>query len=212
MKLLYIKKLDSTHIYIKEYVLKNQIKDNICIYSNNQENGIASRNNKWIGEEGNLFFSFIIIKKYLPIDLPLQSASIYFSYILKMTLKQLGSNAILKWPNDFYIKNDKIGGTITNMTQEYLLCGIGINLKSNTSFNGYLDIDIINSEFLLKKYFSNLEKYPSWKQIFSNYKIEFYKNKKYFTNINNELTSLDDVIINDDGSLQINYKKVFSLR
>lgn len=212
MKLLYIKKLDSTHIYIKEYVLKNQIKDNICIYSNNQENGIASRNNKWIGEEGNLFFSFIIIKKYLPIDLPLQSASIYFSYILKMTLKQLGSSAILKWPNDFYIKNDKIGGTITNMTQEYLLCGIGINLKSNTSFNGYLDIDIINSEFLLKKYFSNLEKYPSWKQIFSNYKIEFYKNKKYFTNINNELTSLDDVIINDDGSLQINYKKVFSLR
>ena len=36
---------------------------------------------------------------------------------------------MIKWPNDFYIDDKKIGGTITNLSGKYVYCGIGTNLK-----------------------------------------------------------------------------------
>jgi BirA family biotin operon repressor/biotin-[acetyl-CoA-carboxylase] ligase len=211
MKLKYFKTLDSTHIHLKEYINNNAPSEHICFFTYNQTNGIGSRNNIWVGKDGNLFFSFFINLSQLPKDLPMQSISIYFSYIFKEILEKYDSNVVLKWPNDFYINDNKIGGTITNKHKEYLLCGIGLNLVENKIFKGYLDIKISKKK-LLEEYFLYLEKYPTWKQIFSKYKLEFHINKKYFTNINSELVSLNDASLNDDGTLTINEKKVFSLR
>ncbi len=210
MKLIYLKEVNSTQIYLKE-LIKNNNQTNICVYTFNQTQGLGSQNNKWEGKDGNLFFSFIIPIKDLPKDLKLQSASIYFSYILKYYLSTLGSKVVLKWPNDFYIKENKIGGLITNKIGENLICGIGLNIKKTSSFEGYLDINI-NKINLLEEYFKHLKVYPSWKQIFSKYKLEFHCNKNYFTNINNEKLLLKDLTLNDDGSLNINGKKVYSLR
>ena len=211
MKLIYLDEILSTHTYIKEYIKTNINKNNICFYTFNQTNGIGSQDNKWQGKDGNLFFSFKINLENLPKDLPLQSASIYFSYILCELLQNKYSKVYLKWPNDFYIGNNKIGGTITNKINDYLLCGIGLNIIKNDDFDGILDIKI-NKEELLKKYFCLLENYPSWKQIFSKYKLEFHRSKNYNININNSKISLKDAILNEDGSLNINNKKVYSLR
>jgi len=211
MKLIYLNKVDSTHTYLKEYIKNNNIKESICFYTFNQTNGLGSRNNKWQGEEGNLFFSFAILQNNLPIDLPIQSASIYFSHILKDTLAKNKSNLFLKWPNDFYIEENKIGGTITNKIQDYFLCGIGLNLKKTNHFDGYLDIDI-KPEYLLEIYFDTLETYPSWKQIFSKFKLEFHNSKNFMVSTNDKKVSLENAILNDDGSLNINDEKVFSLR
>jgi BirA family biotin operon repressor/biotin-[acetyl-CoA-carboxylase] ligase len=65
---------------------------------------------------------------------------------------------------------------------------------------------------MLKSYFSNLEKKLLWKQIFSEFKIEFEHSKKFQTTIENEKISLRSAILNEDGSIQVNDKKVFSLR
>jgi BirA family biotin operon repressor/biotin-[acetyl-CoA-carboxylase] ligase len=211
MKLKYLKEVDSTQTYIKEYIKQNNEISNICFYTYNQTSGLGSQNNIWEGEKGNLFFSFSVFLENLPVDLPLQSASIYFSYILKEVLAELGSNVILKWPNDFYIDTNKIGGVITNKINKRLICGIGLNLNKTLSFDGKLDI-YIDKELLLKKYFDKLENYISWKQIFSKYKLEFHHNKLFYTNINNVKISLENAILNDDGSLTINNKKVYSLR
>jgi BirA family biotin operon repressor/biotin-[acetyl-CoA-carboxylase] ligase len=211
MDIQYIKKVDSTHKYLKNYIKTNKPKKSICFYTFCQTDGIGSRNNEWVGQDGNLFFSFLILQKDLPYDLPLQSCSIYFSFILKEILSQAGSNIKLKWPNDFYIDDNKIGGTITNKIENYLICGIGLNIIPTKIFKAILDIDI-SKEKILEQYFFYLTKYPLWKQIFSKYKLEFHHNKKYFTHINGKKVSLEDAILNDDGTLTINNKKVFSLR
>jgi len=184
---------------------------NICFYTFDQIMGIGSQNNKWEGKDGNLFFSFIVSLDDLPSDLPLQSISIYFAYIFKECLSSLGSNLFLKWPNDLYIKNNKICGLITNKYNNKIICGIGLNINKTKTFEGSLDINM-NKDELLREYFNQLQCYPSWKQIFSKYKLEFHVNKKYFTNINNEKVSLENAILNEDGSLNINNKKVYSLR
>ncbi len=211
MKIIKLKEIDSTHRYIKDYITENGYTEPLCVLCDYQTQGIGSRGNSWLGKEGNLFFSFVVDSSFLPQDLPLQSSSIYFSFILKNVLKELDSKVWLKWPNDFYLDDKKIGGTITTVSKNLLFCGIGINLKEVSDDFGKLDITIDIND-MLKSYFSNLEKKIFWKQIFSEFKVEFQHSKKFQTTIDNQKVSLQNVTLNDDGSIQVNNKKVFSLR
>lgn len=211
MKIIILERVDSTHSYLKDYINENGYSYPLCIMTSFQTNGIGSRGNSWQGKKGNLFFSFVLEKKDLPKDLQLQSASIYFSFILKKVLEQKGSNLWLKWPNDFYINDKKIGGTITTVTKDLIYCGIGLNLIGVCDEFGKLDIDI-NSELFLKLYFETLKDQSSWKEIFSDFKIEFQRSKKYKATLDNKKVSLEKALLNDDGSIEIDNKKVFSLR
>ena len=183
----------------------------MAVIAKQQHSGIGSRDNAWLGGEGNFFASIALDLDTLPEDLQLGSASIYFSYLMKQTLESLGQNIWLKWPNDFYYNDDKVGGTITQKINNILVCGIGINLKK--SQNGYkaLQCDIL-PEILLKNYLLRVEKFPSWKQIFREYEIEFELSRKFSVHIENDKKSLSDATLCGDGSLIIEGKKVFSLR
>lgn len=209
--MIFLESVDSTHTYIKRYISENGYKEPLAIITQNQTNGIGSRDNKWEGKNGNLFFSFVIHQEELPLDLPLQSSSVYFSFLIKETLSALGSKVFLKWPNDFYINEKKIGGTITNFSNKLLYCGIGLNLKQFNSSYGGLDIDI-NLHNFLENYFNLIKKKMKWKKIFSKYRIEFESNRQYTTTINNKKVSLKDALLNEDGSINISNEKVFSLR
>ena len=141
----------------------------------------------------------------------LESSSIYFSYILKETLQEFGSNVWLKWPNDFYINNFKIGGMITNLVGKDLICGVGMNVSKNPDGFEKLDINI-SIEKLLHSYFVNIAKRSSWKQIFSKYKLEFHKSQNFSTHKNGLQFSLGDAILNNDGSVVINGERIYSTR
>ena len=65
---------------------------------------------------------------------------------------------------------------------------------------------------LLNDYFKAILEKKTWKQIFSKYSIEFEKSKQYKTTIDNEKVSLLGATLNNDGSINIENKKVFSLR
>lgn len=211
MKIINLKEIDSTHKFLKEYIQSNGYLEPLCISADLQTSGIGSRGNLWIGKEGNLFFSFVLKKENLPNDLPIQSSSIYFSYILKKVLKSYGSKLWLKWPNDFYVENKKIGGTITNVSGELLYCGIGLNLLWVEEDFGKLDI-IINKEKLLEDYFLLLSEKVLWKEIFREFKIEFQLSLEFFATINNIKQPLKEALLNKDGSITVNNEKVFSLR
>jgi BirA family biotin operon repressor/biotin-[acetyl-CoA-carboxylase] ligase len=211
MEIIYLEKVDSTHTYLKEYIKLNGFLKPIAIVTQFQTNGIGSRENNWYGRKGNLFFSFVVTKNHLPDDLKLESASIYFSFLLKEIFSQLGSKVWLKWPNDFYIDDKKIGGTITTLTNELLFCGIGINIVKVAEEYGILDISI-DIKSLLINYFDLIEAKPSWKDIFSKFEIEFKVSKEYKTTINKEKISLIDSILLEDGSIMIDSKKVYSSR
>jgi len=176
-----------------------------------QTQGIGSRNNSWISKEGNLFLSFALPLSALPQDLKLESASIYFAYLLKENLAAFGSNVILKWPNDFYIDDKKIGGMITTLVGSDIICGVGINLI--WADKGFAKLDVnIDKQKLLDSYFQNIEKKILWKQVFSKYKLEFQTNKKFFTHKESERISLENVTLEDDGSISIDGERMYSRR
>ena len=211
MTIFYLDEVDSTQTYLKELLKKKEVCSPVAVVAKRQTNGQGSRGNSWIGEDGNLFLSFCISIKELPKDLKLESSSIYFSYIMKQVLEDNGSKVWLKWPNDFYIGNFKIGGTITNIVKDDLVCGIGLNLVAAPNTFEKLDIEI-SLENILNCYFNYLKKNIEWKHIFSKYKLEFYKSKTYFVHSGNDKISLGDASLQDDGSIISNGQRIFSLR
>jgi len=209
LRTFYLKSVDSTQKYIKQILKKETLP--FAVVSDIQTDGIGSRDNSWQGLEGNLFFSFALSFKDLPKDLKLESSSIYFAYILKDILFKFGSKTFLKWPNDFYVGDAKIGGTIVHVVGDVVVCGIGLNLKQSPMGFGTLDIDVSREE-LLKQYFLEIEKKILWKQVFSKYKLEFHENKKFFVTYKEEKISLKGAILQDDGSIIINGERIFSSR
>ena len=212
METLYFNTLKSTQKYLIEHIRAKSLKPPIAIVAKNQTNGVGSRDNLWVGGEGNLFFSFAIYIKSLPLDLPLESSSIYFSFIMREILGEFIDGVWLKWPNDLYYKDSKVGGTITKIIDNIMICGMGINLKEN--FNGYSSLNLnIEIDVLVRDYFNRLNSTSSWKQVFNKYAIEFenYKNR-VSAHINGEYKSLENAILSEDGSLIIDNKRVYSLR
>ena len=205
------KSLDSTQKYLLDKVKKSEIDTPALVLALSQTNGKGSRNNTWESGEGNLYFSFAIDLKDLSEDLALESSSIYFSYILKELIAKEGSSLWMKWPNDFYINDKKIGGTITNVYKDILICGIGINTKSAPKGFATLDIDI-DQRTLLENFKIELLKKHSWKLVFSKFKVEFELSKKFSTHYKNEKISLNKAILQDDGSLICDGKRIYSLR
>jgi len=207
----YLECIDSTQAYLKKILKEGKVSSPYAVVAKMQTEGKGSRNNSWIGLEGNLFLSFSLPLNFLPKDLKLESASIYFAYILKMTLQREGSQTWLKWPNDFYLDDLKIGGMITNIYKDSLICGVGLNLKNRDKDFGKLDI-VISVESLLEKYFANVEKAFTWKQVFSKYQLEFYKSQTFSTHNIKEKISLVDASLQEDGSIISNNKRIYSLR
>ena len=211
MEIRYFNALPSTQKHLVEELEDGNIQAPISVISLEQSSGVGSRDNSWSGGKGNFFASVAVDLDMLPEDLPLGSASIYFSFIMKQTLASLGENIWLKWPNDFYLNDDKVGGTITQKVKNTLVCGIGINLKN--SQNGYRALQCdISPQKLLENYLQALEKFPKWKQIFSEYEIEFELSRKFSVHIENYQKSLADASLCGDGSLIIGGKRVYSLR
>lgn len=207
----WFEEIPSTHQYVIEGLKSGTLCAPYAIGADAQTHGIGSRGNCWMGEKGNLFFSFCVEEKHLPLDLPLASISIYFSALAKQILEEKGSKVWLKWPNDFYLEEKKIGGMITTKIGACIVGSIGLNLSFAPHDFGVLDIKIAPRAFaslLLKA----LEKKMTWKKVFSKYKLEFCRSQTFTFHLDGKVVSLRDAVLNDDGSILLENKKVYSLR
>lgn len=207
----YIENINSTHLHVINKIKNEQIKPPYILYANNQYEGVGSRGSEWLGYSGNLYLSFCVYEKNLPCDIPSPSISIYFACLVHEFLSDLGSLVWLKWPNDFYINCEKIGGLITAKVKDIYIVSMGMNLIVAPKEFGVLDIKLTNHEFV-KLFEKQVLKNYSWKKVFSKFKIQFHKNKDFTCHHNGKLISLKDAVLCDDGSLQIDNKKVYSLR
>lgn len=211
LKIHFLESVDSTQTYLKERVRLGNIEIPAAVVAELQTQGIGSRGNSWSGLKGNLFFSFVLPIASLPKDLKLESSSIYFSFLLKEVLADLSSDVWLKWPNDFYIEEKKVGGAITHIVGENIICGIGLNLQKAPEDFGILDISLEKKD-LLDKYFKKIKKNISWKQVFSKYELEFDKSKKFFTHNKDGVISLKEATLQSDGSIISDGERIFSIR
>ncbi len=203
--------LPSTQSYLVEQVRAGLITKPTAVIADEQTQGLGSRNNSWEGGRGNFFASIAVTTDALPSDLLPQSASIYFAYLFKDILAQHTPDVWLKWPNDLYLKDAKIGGVITQKLKNFFVVGIGVNLKKNQNSYTALSTDI-PALILLNMFLDVLAKYPKWKHLFSQFKVEFELSRAHFAHQNDARISLRDAVLFEDGSLEINDERMYSLR
>ncbi|HEC1576299.1 TPA: biotin--[acetyl-CoA-carboxylase] ligase [Campylobacter upsaliensis] len=211
MQIICIEKIASTQLFLCEQIRKDEIKQNTAIYALEQTSGVGSRDNAWISSRGNLHLSFCVREEDLPSDLPLASVSIYFAYLLKDLLAQKGSQIWLKWSNDLYLNDKKVGGVMSHKIGEFVVCGMGLNLKFAPQNATFCDVEMEIKE-LVEEFIKVLEKKFLWKQIFSKYVLEFEKSKKFSVHYEGKLYALKDALLYEDGSILLANKRVYSLR
>lgn len=211
METLWFKHLPSTHKYLIENIKNTTITPPMAVGVDFQSDGVGSRGNTWLGDEGNLYLSFCVEENHLPKDLKLESISIYFSYLFKEVLCELGSKTWIKWPNDFYLNNNKIGGVITTKIRGTIIGSIGLNILHAPEQFATLDIQITPQK-LTTLFLEKLSKKISWKNVFSKYKIEFQNSLGFTFHLDGKKKSLADAKLLEDGSIEVENKRVYSLR
>lgn len=201
--------LPSTQLYLREQLELGTYKSPICVVAKRQSSGIGSRGNAWEQVKDALMFSFSMQRSCLPQDLPIQSASIFFGFIFKETLVSMGFDVWLKWPNDIYLGDKKIGGVLVNIYKEEVICGIGLNIDAEGFASLQQNIDKMG---LLQKFFEKIKNTLVWKDIFSKYQLEFYKNLGFGFHHQGRIVDLKDAKLCLDGAIELDGEKIYSFR
>lgn len=209
VKVIQMTKVDSTQDELRRRLESTFLHEPLCVVAQSQSKGRGSRGNVWENEQA-LMFSFAYnAPLILPDDVPAQSVAIFLGCIIRDILRESGSSAWLKYPNDLYVLDKKAGGILIERVKGVLLCGVGINVASERF--GKIDIALDEEKFFARL-FEVLQNPPSWKQIFSNYKLEFWRNYPFSFHIGDEFVSLRDAFLLEDGGVNIGGRVVYNLR
>ena len=211
MEIRSFEELPSTQLWLTEAIRRGEVTGPLAVIARRQSQGVGSRANRWIGHEGNFFASIALPESDLPEDLPPAAASIYFAYLMKELLVAEHPELWLKWPNDLYLGEKKAGGVLTHRLKGFYVAGIGINLKKSEKNFAALGSEL-SAMILLDMFLKRLENPPKWKEIFREYRIEFEKNRSFSAHVGEELVSLENAQLMEDGSIVVKGERMVSLR
>jgi len=212
----------STNIEVNKY---NDTAEFTILLAEYQSLGKGRRGNQWISPLGKNIYLTIKFKQKLvknisrfPIDIATIIADKFFDFGIK--------NIKIKWPNDIYINNSKLGGVIVERifgvkNQASLILGIGLNVnmddkdqanidKQITSLKKGLAVNYFDRNILLAHLLTELtqaiktnfsSKKDSIKTKFEKYNL--LTGQELFIKLDNKKIFGKYVDINDDGSLKV---------
>ncbi|MED7788724.1 biotin--[acetyl-CoA-carboxylase] ligase [Francisella sp. 19X1-34] len=131
----YFYSIDSTSKYAIEN--QNSFQDNTVIITEHQTDGFGRFNRKWISPFGKNIYCTLV--EIVDLDISkLNGLSLVIAISIAKVLNRLDLNAQLKWPNDIYINDKKIGGVIINISAEmndraklFIGFGLNVNMRNN---------------------------------------------------------------------------------
>jgi len=133
-KIIFLENLPSTNTYAGKLLRKGNTQEGTIIHTNYQSDGRGQMGNGWESEDGkNLLMSIILNPSTInPADQFIISMAVSLG-ICDFLERHIDCLSI-KWPNDIYVKNDKIAGilienTILGEKLEYSVAGIGLNIN-----------------------------------------------------------------------------------
>lgn len=134
-KLFHLPHCTSTSSYLIDLIKRNSVSEGAIVITDNQTNGRGQHGSKWESEpEQNLTFSILLNPIFLPIQEQF-NLSMTISIAIATALRPFLPCPIkLKWPNDIYANNKKLGGVLIENQVQYdtykvAVVGIGINVN-----------------------------------------------------------------------------------
>ena len=142
-EILQLKEVDSTNRFFMDWLTREKPEEGTLLITDFQTAGKGMDGAKWESEYGqNLTFSFVLYPSFLAPD-----AQFYLNKTISLGLADLveellpaSANIRIKWPNDIYIGDHKVAGTliqngIKGSIFDFAVIGIGLNVNQ-LSFTG----------------------------------------------------------------------------
>jgi BirA family biotin operon repressor/biotin-[acetyl-CoA-carboxylase] ligase len=150
-KIIELDAIDSTNNFAKELLRNERPTEGTLVFTHDQFRGRGQMGNSWKAEKGkNLTVSIILYPHFLEAE-----KQFFLNMAISLGVKDfcetvLDEDIKIKWPNDIYYDNDKLGGilienTISGNKVTSSVMGIGINVNQ-TDF----DSDILNATSFLR--------------------------------------------------------------
>ena len=144
-KLISFDKIPSTQDYAHDLIADGNASDKTVVTALAQSAGRGRYRRTWVSHHGNLYASFIY--KIYERDPKLSYA---VAVAIAETLISFGLNPQIKWPNDVLIDGKKISGVLIEYSRNFVIVGIGINIKTcptgkeykTTKISEYADGDV----------------------------------------------------------------------
>lgn len=125
---------DSTNNYANSQLKGNELADGTVFLAYEQFGGRGQMKNSWESQAGkNLTFSIVLFPDFLDIRRQFMLSKVVTLGIYKALVKEVDTLSI-KWPNDIYAGNKKLGGILIENSVMYSsikssVIGIGINVN-----------------------------------------------------------------------------------
>jgi BirA family biotin operon repressor/biotin-[acetyl-CoA-carboxylase] ligase len=136
--LITIKEVDSTNNFLKNTLSNSKpLPEGTVIMAESQYAGRGQQQNSWHSEAGkNLTFSLLLTPTFLPVLNQFDLTRVISLGVFDALQPLLGEKLKIKWPNDIYYEDRKLGGIlIENILQgsqiKYAVIGIGINVNQD---------------------------------------------------------------------------------
>lgn len=129
-----LNKVDSTNNYANSQLVGNELEEGTVFLAYEQSNGRGQLKNAWESEPGsNLTFSIVLFPEFLDIRNQFMLSKVV-SLGIYSALSKYTANLRVKWPNDIYVGDKKLGGILIENSIMYSsikssVVGIGINVN-----------------------------------------------------------------------------------
>ncbi|MEN0057134.1 MAG: biotin--[acetyl-CoA-carboxylase] ligase [Mucilaginibacter sp.] len=131
-----IKEVDSTNTFLKNLLSNSKpLPEGTVIMAESQYAGRGQQQNKWHSEPGkNLTFSILLTPGFVPVISQFDLNRVVSLGVFDALEVYLGDKLKIKWPNDIYYEDRKLGGILieTNILSghiKHVIIGIGLNIN-----------------------------------------------------------------------------------
>lgn len=225
----YIKQTESTNTLIRKRLQTEDLAEMFVLQTDFQSSGKGQQGNSWESEDAkNLLFSILLKPSHIAVDKQF-IASQMMSLAIKKVLDQYAEGFSIKWPNDIYWKDKKIGGILIENTLQankikWMIIGVGLNINQQkfvsnapnpvSLFNITTKVEPIN--IILKKILADFEliyRTNDTTTIRNEYFENLYRGSGFHKfNAENQVFEAQITNIFPDGQIELETTKNESLR
>ncbi|MCC9137305.1 biotin--[acetyl-CoA-carboxylase] ligase [Pontibacter silvestris] len=217
---------ESTNSEAQQLLNKNEATEGCTIVTAKQTRGRGQRGNSWEAEPGkNITLSVILSPSFLPVRYQFHLNMAVSLGVLDLLHEQGLKQAQVKWPNDLYFEDKKLGGilienTINSYSLQHSIVGIGLNVnqlvfKNNTATSlalalGHnLDVDVLIKRLLelLEKRYLELRSGKVAKLKYEYLQVLFRYQEQHFFMVDGHKVQGQILGVAEDGRLALEINK-----
>jgi BirA family biotin operon repressor/biotin-[acetyl-CoA-carboxylase] ligase len=216
----FYKKVGSTNALAVKFLEESTFQKNFVICANEQTAGKGRSDRNWHSPIGGLYFTLAFPGQNLPSSITLFTG-IIINKVLSSIFPKLTFS--IKWPNDIFLNDNKIGGILTSANKNGTVIGIGIdcNIREIPDHLKEIATSLIietNRKVVLKKLLEVIlktfeENFYLFNEKGFPYFVEYFNNHHYLAQKRVFIYSGENQIggivqsVNEDGALMLETDK-----